>query len=71
MWSSRTGVDGAIVMATRATRSSPFVQVSPIAALNSGSDDDDPELSKDGLTIVFSSNRSANFDLYVSTRACQ
>jgi hypothetical protein len=40
-----------------------------VAALNSTFEDQQPNVSRDGLTIVFASNRNGNMDIYMSTRA--
>lgn len=41
----------------------------PVAALNTPGDDRQPNLSRDGLTIVFASNRdSGGFDVFMATR---
>lgn len=50
----------------------PWGTPQPLTALNSGSDDSDPELRGDGLELVFHSNRSGGvggYDLYRSVRA--
>lgn len=41
----------------------------PVVALNTSSEDQQPNVSRDGLTIVFASNRSGNMDIYMSTRS--
>ncbi|HET9862424.1 MAG TPA: hypothetical protein VFP37_03215 [Steroidobacteraceae bacterium] len=41
----------------------------PVAALNSTFEDQQPNVSRDGLTIVFASNRDGNMDIFMSTRA--
>ncbi|MCE7949718.1 MAG: hypothetical protein DYH18_01255 [Xanthomonadales bacterium PRO7] len=40
-----------------------------VAELSTASDDRMPNVRKDGLEIVFSSNRGGNMDIYVATRA--
>ena len=58
--------------ATRPDRSSPFTTPALEPVLSDGGDSDDPEVSKDGRTIVFASNRiGGQYDLFMSTRACQ
>jgi Tol biopolymer transport system component len=39
-----------------------------IAELNSGASDARPNVRKDGLEIVFDSNRAGSFDIYTATR---
>jgi hypothetical protein len=41
----------------------------PVAALNSTFEDQQPNVSRDGLTVVFASNRDGNMDIFMSTRA--
>jgi hypothetical protein len=41
----------------------------PVAALNTTFEDQQPNVSRDGLTIVFASNRGGNMDIYMATRA--
>lgn len=68
--SARTGTAGNadIWTSTRASKSDPWVTPTQVAALNSGSFDEMPVLSSDGLTIWFASDRAGNHDVYVSTR---
>jgi len=40
-----------------------------VAALNTSSEDQQPNVSRDGLSIVFASNRGGNMDIYMSTRS--
>lgn len=40
----------------------------PVAALNTSSEDQQPNVSRDGLTIVFASNRDGNMDIFTATR---
>jgi hypothetical protein len=40
-----------------------------VAALNTSFEDQQPNVSRDGLTIVFASNRGGNMDVYMSTRS--
>jgi Tol biopolymer transport system component len=73
--SNRTGTvgDNDVWVATRATTSDNFG--SPVnlgAPINTPSLDGGPDISADGLTIVFNSNRpggSGQRDLYIATRA--
>lgn len=41
----------------------------PVSALNTTFEDQQPNVSRDGLTIVFASNRGGNMDIYMSTRS--
>ena len=41
----------------------------PVAALNGMSEDQQPNVARDGLSIVFASNRGGNMDIYIATRA--
>lgn len=41
----------------------------PVAALNSSFEDQQPNVSRDGLSIVFASNRDGNMDIFIATRA--
>ncbi len=40
-----------------------------VAALNTSFEDQQPNVSRDGLTIVFASNRDGNMDIYMATRS--
>ena len=40
-----------------------------VTALNTTFEDQQPNVSRDGLTIVFASNRDGNMDIFMSTRA--
>jgi hypothetical protein len=40
-----------------------------VAALNTTSEDQQPNVSRDGLSIVFASNRGGNMDIYMATRS--
>jgi hypothetical protein len=40
-----------------------------VTALNSTFEDQQPNVSRDGLTIVFASNRDGNMDIFMATRA--
>jgi hypothetical protein len=41
----------------------------PVAALNTTFEDQQPNVARDGLSIVFASNRGGNMDIYIATRA--
>jgi Tol biopolymer transport system component len=65
-----TGFD--LYRATRANTGVPFGTPTAVAELNSTSNDEDPTLSADGLTIFFDSDRSGGqgrLDLWTATRA--
>jgi hypothetical protein len=59
-----------LYVAHRATTTDAFGTPAPMMALNSSSQDYDPTVSSDGLTLWFDSNRVANqgYHLYVATR---
>lgn len=40
----------------------------PVAALNTGFEDQQPNVARDGLSIVFASNRDGNMDIFIATR---
>jgi Tol biopolymer transport system component len=64
--SDRSSSDGTfdLFLATRATAGGDFSGVTPIAGLNTSSDDQQPYLLPDGSEIYFSSNRSGDSDIY-------
>jgi hypothetical protein len=67
-FSSNVGGDHDIYRSEMAPNGS-FGPGSPVASLNTGSNDQQPNVSRDGLTIVFASNRDGGpFDIYMSTR---
>ena len=70
--SNRPGGHGGfdLYMATRETRADPFGAPVDANVLASDMDDDDATFSEDGLTVVFSSNRGGNEDLWTATRPC-
>lgn len=58
-----------IYVSTRASTSHPFGAPLPVpGGVNSSSVDAEPFISKDGLTLLFESDRSGNFDLWAATR---
>ena len=62
---------GDIWMATRASTNDPFGAPTAVVELNTASDETTPEISGDGLTIYFSSDRPGGMgylDVYVATR---
>ncbi|MBN9166366.1 MAG: PD40 domain-containing protein [Myxococcales bacterium] len=68
-----TGQDPAassqIMRASRVSRDQPFGPVEPVSGVNSTSNDNDPTVSSDGLTLVFHSGRSGNNDVWWAKRA--
>lgn len=66
-----SGMDGNsdVFRSTRATTSDPWGAPSPIVELNTGTNDENPGIAPDGLTLWFSSNRMGDLDIYVTTRA--
>jgi WD40-like Beta Propeller Repeat len=61
------GVDD-IYIGTRASTAAAFT-VTALTAINSAMDEASPEISPDGGTIYFTSNRGGNSDVYVTTRS--
>lgn len=55
-----------LYLGTRATTASAFT-VTALSALSSATRDRSPEISADGTTIYFASDRSGNDDIYVTT----
>jgi Tol biopolymer transport system component len=67
-YSSNVGGDHDIYRSEMAPDGS-FGPGTPVASLNTGSNDQQPNVSRDGLTVVFASNRDgAVFDVFMSTR---
>jgi Tol biopolymer transport system component len=68
--STRAGGSGSydIYRATRANRAAPFTGVTNLGALNSPSPDESPSVSGDQLSLVFTSSRSGNYDIWLATR---
>ncbi len=58
--------DEEIFMSTRTTTAEPWGVATAVTALNSTSLERSPEIGDDGQAITFTSNRSGNFDVYVS-----
>lgn len=60
--------------ATRASRAAPFGTARLVEVVNSPDEEYDPQISRDGKTLWFSSNRKTgvpfNHDIYVATRSC-
>lgn len=59
----------AIWQTTRAARADPFGSPTLVSEVDSPTDDTDPEISADNLTLYFTSMRSGTDDLYWATRA--
>ncbi len=57
-----------LYLATRTNKTDPFSMPIRSTGLSSPSVDDAPDLSGDGLRIVFNSNRGPNGDLYMANR---
>ena len=66
--SARNGAEDLFV-SRRATPDDDWGAPSPVTELNTTGEDTDPELSRDGLTLYFSSDRDGNMDIFVATRA--
>jgi len=67
-----TGSDGqtsAVFRATRADRKMPFGPAEAVPGINSSSNDNDPTVSADGLTLVFHSGRGGTNDVWWAKRA--
>ena len=67
--SPSTGQKQDLMMATRATSDGAFDTVTPLTAVNSPADDFDPQLTADGLDLIFVSNRGGPDQVYEATRA--
>jgi len=66
----RSPIDAALdAVAPDAATRVPWVMPTLVPGVNSSSTEDDPSWTSDRLTIVFSSNRNGNFDLFIGTRA--
>lgn len=67
------GTNIEIAVATRAGAGLPFGPATTLSLGEAGADDGDPEISRDGTTLLFSSLRtgSAQNDIYLVMRACQ
>jgi hypothetical protein len=71
VWSStRSGGAGSddLWMATRQTTDEPFGDITNLADLNNDSSDTTPEISPDGSTIYFTSDRAGDNDIWTSTK---
>ena len=67
--SDRAGGQRDLFVTQRAAVGQPWGIPRPLPGVNDPSaDDEDPTLSRDGRTMVFSSNRAGSLDLYLSTR---
>jgi hypothetical protein len=71
VWSStRDGGAGSddLWIATRATTAEPYGDITNLSALNNDSSDTTPEISADGSTIYFTSDRAGDDDIWMSTK---
>lgn len=71
--SNRTGVN-AVYSARRAAIGANFSMLAEVAELASTANTGDAELSRDGTTVVFSSQRPGGmgaYDVWIATRACE
>lgn len=66
--STRYGSEDVLV-ATRSSTAEPFGVPLPVPAVDTGWVETTPELSPDGLVLLFASNRSGDMDVYYTTRA--
>ena len=69
--SNRTGTlgDEDLWVVQRATTAMPWSVPVPVTGISSTVVDSNVEVSRDGLTLSFTSNRGGNFDLWISIRA--
>src|SRR5262245_50786326 len=69
VFASPTGGSNDIWSTRRAAATDPWATAAPVAELSSPQNDEDPELSSDGLSILFSSDRAGDgMRLYVARR---
>lgn len=54
---------------SRASSSDPWGMPATLPALESDQGDSSPELTSDGLTVYFASNRAGSYDIFVATRS--
>jgi len=62
-------VGAEVYRATRATKDLPFSNVAAVPNINTVSNENDPTVSADGLTLVFHSARAGTNDAWISNRA--
>jgi hypothetical protein len=55
--------------ATRASVNDPWGAPVALAGIDSANHEQSPSLTDDGLILLFASNRTGNFDIYLATRA--
>lgn len=70
-YSARAGGRGGgdLWVTTRSSTNEPWGYAQNMgSAINSSREDVSPNISADGLSLIFSSDRSSNYDLYISTR---
>jgi hypothetical protein len=71
VWASDRDADFGLFTATRPSRMAMFgPHVAIDTQLPAGSDSTDPVLSRDGLSLIFSSTRTSDYDLYEMQRVC-
>jgi hypothetical protein len=63
-----TGTTAHKIYVTELQADGTWSDAQPIVELGSGASDARPNVRKDGLEIVFDSNRAGSFDIYTSTR---
>ena len=59
-----------LFIATRATRADDFSVPISIPAVETNNNDDDADLSEDGSTLLYSTDRSGSEDIWTATRSC-
>ncbi len=60
---------GSIFQATRPAVGAAFGMPMEVPGISGiGADAGDPDISSDGLTMLFDSTRGGNYDIYVATR---
>lgn len=62
-------VSAQVYRATRTRRDEPFGPAEPVPGINSTSNDNDPTISSDGLTLVFHTGREGNQNVWWAKRA--
>lgn len=62
-------VGAEVYRATRASKDAAFANVMAVPNINTASNENDPSVSSDGLTLVFHSGRAGTNDVWISKRA--